>query len=168
MIVGLRGFIARGAILPPGVGVLSELVLVVCAIESHLDFLRVFLVAVGVVHGSVPGGFAVGFAVLDFVFGECDLVFLLLVLGLGAEGVGEGGLVIGGEVVRIGVGNGDVVEEFGAAEDEAFAPCRGFAQEFFGGVGEDAEDQFVVVFFCDALGRVGGAAGVFFTGHFVG
>ena len=163
----LRGFIARGPFLAAGVRVLAELVLVVGAIEGHLDLLRVLLVAVGVVHGPVARGFAVGLAVLDLVLGEGDLVFLLLVLGLGAQGVREGGLVVVGEVGGVGVGDGDVVEEFGAAEDEAFPPGGGFAQEFLGGVGEDAEDQFVVVFFCDALGGIGGAAGVFFIRNFV-
>ena len=166
-LVGLRRFIARRPLLPARVGVLPELVLVVGAIEGHLDLLRVLLVAVGVVHGAIPRGFAVGLAVFDLVFREGDLVFLLLVLGLGAEGVGEGGLVVGGEVGGVGVGDGDVVEEFGAAEDEAFLPGGGFAQEFFGGVGKDAEDQFVVVLFRDALGGIRGAAGVFFIRHFI-
>lgn len=166
VLVRLRRFVARCARFAPVAGILAELVLVIGAIEGHLDLLRVLLVAVRVVHGPIAGGFAVGLAVLDLVLGEGDLVFLLLVLGLGTEGVGEGGLVVGGEVGGIGVGDGDVVEEFGAPQDEAFAPGGGFAQEFFRGVGEDTEDQFVIMFFCDALGGVGGATSIFLGGNF--
>lgn len=41
------------------------------------------------------------------------------------------------EVVGVGVGDCNVVKEFGAAEDEFLAPGGGFAEEFEGVVGED-------------------------------
>ena len=46
------------------------------------------------------------------------------------------------------MGDGNVVEEFGAAEDEAFAPGGGFAKELERVVGEDAHYQVVVFFGC--------------------
>ena len=38
------------------------------------------------------------------------------------------------------MGDGDVVEEFGASEDESFSPGGGFAKEFESVVGEDTHD----------------------------
>ena len=125
-----------------GAVVLPELVLVVGAVEGHFDLLHVFRVGVRVVHGSVTRGFAVLTGLL--VFGEGDLVFLLFVLGAGAEVGVEAGFVVGFEVFAVGVGDGDIVEEFGAAEDEVLAPARGFAEDGFRVVGEDAEDHVVV------------------------
>ena len=121
-----------------GIVVEAELVLVVCAVEGHFDFGHVFGVGVRVVHGSEAWGFAVGAFAL--VFGEGDLVFLLFVLWFGAQVGVEVGFVVLLEVVGVGVGDCDVVEEFGAAEDEFFAPGGGFAEEFEGVVGEDTHD----------------------------
>ena len=50
------------------------------------------------------------------------------------------GFVVLLEVLGVGVSDGDVVEEFGASEDESFAPGGGFAEEFEGVVGEDTHD----------------------------
>lgn len=125
--------------------------LVVCAVEGHFDLVHVFRVGMGVVHGAVAGGFVVRPGLL--VLGEGDGVGLLFGFGRGAELVAEAGFVVLLEVVAVGVGDGDVVEEFGAAEHEAFFPGGGFAEELFGVVGEDAEDEFVVGF--------GGGGGVF-------
>ena len=99
---------------------LPELMLVVRAIKGHLDLLRIGRVRVGVVHGAEPAGLAAGAARL--VFGERDLGPLGVVLGLGAQRGLEAGFVHGGKVLAVGVGDGDVVVEAGAAEDEAFAP----------------------------------------------
>ena len=105
VVVGDGGFV--------GVVIHPELVLVVCAVEGHFDFLHVFGVGVRVVHGSETGWFAIwAFA---FVFGEGDLFFLLFVLGFGAEVGVEMGFVVLLEVLGVGVGDGDVVEEFGAS-----------------------------------------------------
>lgn len=130
ILVGDRGF--------GGIVVHAELVLVVCAVEGHFDFRHVFGVRVRVVHGSVAWGFAVW--ALALVFGKGDLVFLLFVLWFGAEVGVELGFVVLLKVFRVGVGDGDIVKEFGASEDELFAPGGGFAEEFEGVVGEDAHD----------------------------
>ena len=127
----------------------AELMLVVCAVEGHFDFLHVFGVGVGVVHGSVAAGFAV--LAFFFVFGKGDLLFLLLVLGFGAEVGVEVGFVILGKVFAVGVGDGDVVEEVRSAEDELFSPGSGFAEELKSIVGENAHDH-VVELFCDRGG----------------
>ncbi len=125
-----------------GVVVLPELVLVVCAVEGHFDLLHVRRVRVRVVHGAVAAGLAV--LPLSFVFGKGDLRFLRCVLRWGAEGGLEGGFVVAGEVLAVAVGDGDVVVEVGAAQDEALAPGGCFAEEFLGVIGQDAEDHFVV------------------------
>lgn len=116
--------------------VLTELVLVIGAIKRHFDLLHVFGVGVRVIHWSV----AAGFAVLAFllVFGESDLLFLLFVLWLGAELGVEAGFVVFLEVLAVGVGDGDVVEEAGTAEDEALFPGGGLAENFEGVVCENA------------------------------
>ena len=130
IVIGDGGFI--------GIVIHAELVLVVCAVEGHFDFVHVFGVGVRVVHGSVAWGFAVwAFA---FVLGEGNLVFLLFVFWFGAEVGVEVGFVILLEVLGVGVGNGDVVEEFGASKDELFAPGGGFAEEFEGVIGEDTHN----------------------------
>ena len=130
IVVGDGGFVC--------VVIHAELVLVVCAVEGHFDFVHVFGVGVRVVHGSVAWWFAIW--TFAFVFGEGDLVFLLFVFGFGAEVGVEVGFVVLLEVLGVGVGDGDVVEEFGASEDESFAPGGGFAEEFEGVVGEDTHD----------------------------
>ena len=57
--------------------------------------------------------------------------------------------------LAVGVGDGDVVEELGATEDEASrARRRCLPRRVLGVVGEDAEDEVVVGFGC------GGGAGV--------
>ena len=58
------------------------------------------------------------------------------------------GLVVLLKVLRVGVGDGDVVEELGASQDEFLAPGRGFAKEFEGVVGEDAHNEIVEGFRC--------------------
>ena len=133
--------------------VLPKLMLIVGAIKRHFDLLRIRGIRVRVVHGSEPGRLAV--RARGFVFGKGDLGFLGVVFGARAESGVEAGFVDGGEVVAVGVGDGDVVVEAGAAEDEAFAPGGRFAEEFEGVVGEDGEDEVV-----EGFGRAGGA-GVF-------
>ena len=133
--------------------VLPELMLVICAIKGHFDLLRIRGVRVRVVHWSEAARFAV--RARGFVFGKGDLGLLGVVLGRGAERGVEAGFVDGGEVVAVGVGDGDVVVEAGAAKDEAFAPCGRLAEEFEGIVGEDGEDEVVEGFGC------AGGAGVF-------
>ena len=147
--VGDRGFVWGGV--PAVDGVLAELVLVVCAIKGHFDLVHVFFVAVGVVHGSVTTGLVLG--AQFFVFGECDLIFLLLGLWSGTQFIRVMRFEILFEVFAVGVGDCDIVEELCAAEDEAFFPVGRLAEEFFGIVGENAHDEFVVGF--------GGRGGVF-------
>jgi len=100
--------------------VLSKLVLVVSAVESHFDLVHIFGVGMRVIHWSI----AAGFAILPFLFilGERDLLFLLFVLWFGAEIGVKAGLVVFLEIFTVGVGDGDVVEEAGATEDEALFP----------------------------------------------
>jgi len=62
--------------------------------------------------------------------------------------------VVFGKVVRVGVSDGDVVEETGTAEDKFFFPCSRFAQELFRVVGEDGHDELVKGF------GYGGGSGV--------
>ena len=65
-----------------GVVIHPELVLVICAVKGHFDFLHVFGVGVRVVHRSETGWFSTwAFA---FVLGKSDLFFLLFVLWFGA------------------------------------------------------------------------------------
>lgn len=138
-------FVRHGRFVGGGRGgrVLTELVLVVGAIEGHLDLPHVFFVAVGVVHRSVSARFVLRSWFL--VLGECDLLFLLFGLGLGAEFIAVYGLKVLLEVGAVGMGDGDVVKEFGAAKNEAFFPIRGFVQEFLRIIGKDAHDQFIVL-----------------------
>ena len=124
--------------------VLAELMLVICAIKGHFDLVHVFRVGMRIIHWSKTSGFVLG--TFHFGFRESDLVFLLFGFGRGAEGVGEVGFVVFLEVGGVGVGDCDVVEESGAAEDEAFFPVCGFSEQLFGVVGEDAHDEFVVGF----------------------
>lgn len=118
--------------------VLSELVLVVCAVESHFDLLHIFGVGMRVIHWSVAAGFTT-FAFL-FILGEGDLLFLLFVLWFGAEVRAEARLVVFLEIFAVGVGDGDVVKEAGATEDEALFPGCCLAQDLECVVGEDAHD----------------------------
>ena len=75
-----------------GIVIHPELVLVVCAVKGHFDFVHVFGVGMRVVHWSVTRWFAIwAFA---FVLGEGDLVFLLFVLWFGAEFRVEVGFVV--------------------------------------------------------------------------
>ena len=74
VVVGDGGFV--------GVVIHTELVLVICAVESHFDLLHIFGIGVRVVHGSETGWFSIW--TFAFVLGEGDLVFLLFVLGFGA------------------------------------------------------------------------------------
>lgn len=104
----------------------AELMLVVGAVERHLYFLHVFWVGVGVVHWSVTTWLAI--LTLLFVFGEGNLLLLLLVLWFGAEFGVEVGLVVFREVFAVGVGDGDVVEEMGATEDELLTPGGGLTK----------------------------------------
>ena len=73
VVVGDGGFV--------GVVIHPELVLVVCAVEGHFNFLHVFGVGMRVVHGSETGWVAV--RTFAFVLGKGDLFFLLFVLGFG-------------------------------------------------------------------------------------
>lgn len=131
-----------------GVVVQPELVLVICAVERHFDFLHVLGVRMRVVHGSVPARLTV--LALLLVLGEGDLLLLLLVFGRGAEGGVEMSFVVLGKVLRIRVRDCDVVEEAGAAEDEPFAPGSCFTEEGLGVVGKNAHDE-VVECFCFGL-----------------
>ena len=119
----------------------SELMLVVGAIERHLNLVRVLGVGVRVVHRPVPGGLVIRSRPL--VLGERDLLFLLLGLRFRAQFRVEARLEILLEVVAVRVGNGDIVEEACAAEDEFLFPGGRFAEELLGIVGQDAEDHIV-------------------------
>ena len=121
-----------------GIVIHAELVLVVCAVEGHFNLLHVFGVRMSVVHRSVTWRFPVW--TLAFILGEGDLLFLLFVLGFSAQLGVKMGFVVLLEVLGVGVGDGDVVEEFGASQDKSFAPGGGFAKEFEGVVGEDTHD----------------------------
>jgi hypothetical protein len=50
------------------------------------------------------------------------------------------------EIGAVGVGDGDIVEEFGAAENEFFASCYCLSKDSQSVVGEDAEDKLVKAF----------------------
>lgn len=108
-----------------------ELVLVVGAVKGHFNLGGFLGIGMGVVHWSEAGRFAV-LALGDFFgFGEFDLVFFGFGFGFCTEGWVEVGFVGGLEIGAVGVGDCDVVVEFGAAEDEFFFPGCGFSQEFF-------------------------------------
>lgn len=119
----------------------AELVLVVSAIERHLNLLRIFGVRVRIVHRSEARGFAT--RTRDFVLGEADLVFLVFGLGLCAQIVGEVSGVVSGEISGIRVGDGDIVKETGAAKDEFFFPGSCFAEQLFRVVGKNCNDELI-------------------------
>ena len=131
--VGDRGFVR--------VLVHAELMLIVGAVERHLDLVHVFGVGMCVVHRSVPRRLSV----LSFLFvlREGDLFFLLLVFGLRAEFRVEACLVILFKVLGVGVGDGDVVKEASATENELLAPSGGPAEKLFRIISEDTHDQVV-------------------------
>ena len=112
----------------------SELMLVVGAIERHLDLPGRFRVGLGVVHRSESTGFLV--LVGRLAFGKGDLVFLRFVLGWRAQVRVEAGLVVFLEIRAVGMCDGDVVEESCAAEHEFLSPANGLAEELLGVVGE--------------------------------
>ena len=122
----------------------AELMLVVGAVKGHFDLLHVFRVRVRVVHGSVSARLTV--LAFFFVFGKGDLLFLLLVLRLGAEVGVEVRFVILRKVFAVRVGDGDVVVEVGSTEDELLAPGSGFAEKLESIVGENAHDHIVEMF----------------------
>lgn len=129
--IGDGGFVwGRGFL-----GVLTELVLVICAVEGHFDFMHVFFVGVGVIHWSIASRFIIWTGGL--VFRERDLLFLRFGLGFRAQVGGEAGFVVLLEVVCVRVGDCDVIEEFCATKHELFFPICSFPQELFGVVGED-------------------------------
>lgn len=130
LVIGDRSFI--------GVVVHAKLMLIICAVKGHFDLLHVLWVGVGVIHGSVTWWFTI--LTFLFILSECDLSFLFFILGFGAEFRVETGFVVFLEVFAVGVGDGDVVEEVGAAEDEFLTPSGGFAEDFEGIVGENAHD----------------------------
>ena len=109
-----------------GVMVHPELMLIISAVERHFDLHWVFGVGMRVVHWSEARGLAAGTGYL--VLGETDLVLLILRLGLCAEVAGEMSGVVFGKVGGVRMGDGDVVEEAGAAEDELFLPGGGLAK----------------------------------------
>ena len=127
-----------------GIVVHAELMLVVGAVECHFDFFPVLWIGVCVVHGSVARGLAVGTGGL--VFGELDLVFLLAVLGLGCKVRVEVGFKVFFKILAVAVGDGDVVEETGTAQDKLFFPGGRLAQEFQRIIGKDGHDHLVKSF----------------------
>ena len=127
----------------------SELMLVVGAVERHLDLVRILGVGVRVVHGPIPRGLIVRSRPL--VLGERDLVFLLLGLRLRAQLRVKARLEIFLEVVAIRVSDSDVVEEACAAENEFLFPGGRFAEQLLGVIGQDAEDH-IVKGFCRGRG----------------
>ena len=112
----------------------GELGLVVGGVEAHFEFGAVGWVGFDVVHGT------------EVLFGVVDAGRVVA-----AGEVGNGSavfevLVVAFHEVGVGVRDGDVVGPFGGAEDVAFAEGGVFTEEAFGGVSENAEDEFVVVF----------------------
>ncbi len=110
-----------------------ELMLIISTVERHLNLHRIFGVRVRVIHRPEARGLTTG--TRDLVLGETDLVCLVFGFGLCAQIVGEVRGVVFGEVGGVGVSDGDVVEEAGAAENEFFFPCRCFAKQLFRVVG---------------------------------
>lgn len=109
-----------------GVRVHAELVLVVVAVERHLDLPRVGSVRMRVVHGAITTRFAV--LAFGLVLGEVDLLLLGLRLGFSAQFGLEAGFIVLFKVFGIRMGDGDVVEELGTPEHESFFPCRRLPQ----------------------------------------
>ena len=101
-----------------------ELGLVVGAVEAHFELRRVGRVFLDVVHRLVVGG-AVGVAggLVDAGEGRDGAIRVVEVL------------VVPLHVGTVGVGDGDVVGEFGGAEDFALAEAAGSGEEALGGVG---------------------------------
>ena len=108
----------------------SELVLVVCAVEGHLDFLGILRVAVSEIHGSVPAGLTTW--TRGVVFRKGDLVFLRSGLGLSGEVWVELRLIEFLEVIDVGVGYRDIIVESRATEDELLSPTCCLAQQSLG------------------------------------
>jgi hypothetical protein len=101
-----------------------ELRLVVGAVEAHFEFGGVGWVLFDVVHGfEVGGGEGVAHGLVDAA------------QGLDSAGRAVEVFVVPFHVRGVGVGDGDVVGEFGGAEYSAFAEGAGAGEEAFGCVG---------------------------------
>ena len=127
-----------------GVTVHAELVLVVGAVERHLDLPRVGSVRMRVVHGAITALFAI--LPFGLVLGEVDLLLLGLGLGFSAQFGLEAGFIVLVKVFGIRVSDGDVVEKLGTPEHKFFFPCRRLSQQFLRVVSEDGHDQLVESF----------------------
>lgn len=136
-----------------GVVIHAELMLIVGAVERHLNLLRVLSVGMREVHWSVPARFAV--LADSLVSRKFDLPFLILGLGLCTKSRFEAGFVICFKVFGVRVGDGDVVEESGTAQYKPFSPCRRFPQQLFRIVSQDCHDELVESFgFRDRAGML--------------
>lgn len=119
----------------------AELMLVVCAVERHLNLLWVFCVGVRIVHGPITARFA--FLAPCLIFGEFYLLFLVLGFGLRTQFGIEACFVLLLEIFGIRVGDGDVIKEPRSTKDKFLFPSCSLPKKFFGVICEDCHDQLV-------------------------
>lgn len=119
----------------------AELMLIVGAVECHFNLLRVFRVGMRVVHGPKTARFAV--LALGLVFGEFDLLFLILGFRFRTQVWLEARFVILLKIFGIRVGDGDVVKEPRPTEYKPLFPSGGFPKELLSVICEDCHDQLV-------------------------
>ena len=118
--------------------VLGKLALVVRRVEAHLQLGDVGRVHLDVVHRA------------EVLLGVLDARRLLVLAGQrfhAGSVLGVEVLVVLLHVVCVRVRDGDVVGELRVAQNFALRPGGGLAEEAFGGVGEAAEYELIVVFF---------------------
>ena len=122
-----------------------KLSLVVRGVEAHLQPGQIGRVHLDVVHGA-----EVGFAEL--------VAHGLVFAGQGGDRLGRvvEVLIMLFHVVGVVVGDGDVVGEFGGAEDSLLTPAGRVAQHALASVGQTAKDEFVI--FLLPVGAGGGVA----------
>jgi len=133
----------------------SKLMLIVRNIKCHLNLVHVFRVGMRIVHRTESRGFVTRSRSL--VLGKSYHVLLLLRLRFSAKLGVKMRFEILLEVLAVGVGDSDIVEECCTTEYELLLPSGDFAEKLFGVVGEYAENHVIECFCC------AGWAGVFAT-----
>lgn len=99
-----------------------KLMLVIRTIKTHLDLSRILLITLRIIHRTISTRLIIYASLL--AFRECDLVALGYGSWFCAERGREERLVVFLEIFVVGVGDGYVVVEAGAAEDEfLFVAC---------------------------------------------
>ena len=115
--------------------------LVVGAIEGHLNFTRRFWVHLGVIHRTEPTSLIL--PPLNFAPSKSDPLLIIYGLLRAAEVGIEMGLIVLLKVLVIRVRDSNIIKEPCTTEDKLFFPSGGLPQEFLGIVGENGKNYFI-------------------------